>query len=115
MQHDGMNSEKLLMCALDEYAKENNMVCNYITADDAFRMVDSEGIPLVLIIEQLSKRSACMFPWYGYARRRWHAGKNKESIISEIREALMINSDFADSFDFACEQMAILWPDEDFA
>jgi hypothetical protein len=99
-----------LLSDLRQRAIEDNMTCIYIDADDIFKAVDQEGVPLMLIVELLHSNGATCFPWYGFARRRWHSGKNKSSIIAEIRDALSLNRGF-DTWQNVIGDLKNLWPE----
>ena len=97
------------MNAFEHRALNNNMTCGHVDADQAFTLVDQEGFPLMAIIELLHEKKAILFPWYGYARRRWNAGKTQESVICEIRDALSLNRGFAKWEDVKVDLLN-LWP-----
>jgi len=80
-----------------------------LSADDIFKLVTETGLPLWSVIEESIKKNINFFPWYGYARRRWHSGTNKETILSEIKESMLLNPEWGDSEDFICGELSNLW------
>jgi hypothetical protein len=86
-------------------------------ANELFRLVDSVGLPLEILLEQVDKACAThgwskTFPWYGYARRRWHAGTSESRIRGEIREALEFVPNWPDSTLDVEGELLNLWPEQ---
>lgn len=81
-----------------------------LMADDMFRLVTQDGLPLWSILEEAIKRGVQYFPWYGYARRRWHDGTQRDTIVAEIKEALSLNKQWLDDEHFVAGELQNLWP-----
>lgn len=81
-----------------------------LNADDMFKLKTQEGVPLIAILSFAMEKGIHRFPWYGYARRMWHSGADKDGIVAEIREAVVFNR-WPESMSEIESHLRNLWPE----